>query len=153
MYDTANLIAASSLLHPNPIATMARLNSTEALPDSIGHNLGLSYAQCDVGFSKFWPELYRTKDLFTRGKTGKDYGITQADLDKVEENDGTRVSPTRGRERVCCDERVAQPTRLTTPLIRLFPLSFWQVAIIDGQVYGKPSTHSPEADQFQQAIH
>lgn len=90
--DTAKLVAQSHLLHPSPTATFNLLNSTAALPDSIGRNLGLSYAQCDVGFPKLWPELLRTKELFTKGKTGKNYGITQADIDKVEENDGTRVS-------------------------------------------------------------
>jgi hypothetical protein len=92
--DTAKLVGQSHLLHPSPTATFNLLNSTAALPDSIGRNLGLSYAQCDVGFPKLWPELQRTKDLFTKGKTGKNYGITQSDLDKVEENDGTRVSLT-----------------------------------------------------------
>jgi len=135
VYDTSKLVTASTLLRTSPLATLARLNSSDALPDSVGRNLGLSYAECDVGFPKLWPELLATKKLFTARKTGKNFGITQADLDKADENDGTRVSSS-------FFDRLRRPPRR----VKLTPVDHnailgacLQVAVINGQVYGTSS--------------
>lgn len=74
--------------------TFAALTSREALPELVANNLALSYGECDVGFPKLFEEVARTRAAFAeREVEGKKVaGISLGDLDRAEEEQGTRVS-------------------------------------------------------------